>query len=78
MTKSWTLAAVTTALLLTGCVSERVVLLPSGDGKALTFGKFVKGPRVFKVYVTLLAADDTPGEHYVVDYRDDSAESETE
>lgn len=57
---------------------ERVVLLPSGDGKALTFGKFVKGPRVFKVYVTLLAADDTPGEHYVVDYRDDSAESETE
>ena len=32
MTKSWPLAAVTMTLLLTGCVSERVVLLPSADG----------------------------------------------
>jgi hypothetical protein len=49
---------------------ERVVLLPSDDGKALSFGKFVQAPRIFKVYVTLLAADGTPGEHYVVDYSD--------
>ena len=51
---------------------ERVVLLPSDDGKALSFGKFVQPPRIFKVYVTLQSEDGTAGEHYVVDYRDAS------
>ncbi len=50
--------------------SERVVLLPTSDGKALANGKFVVPPRVFKVYLTLLSADEQAVESYVVDYRE--------
>ncbi|MBI2514026.1 MAG: hypothetical protein HYV96_18800 [Opitutae bacterium] len=57
--------------------SERVVLNPSADGKALVGTKPVRPPYAFKLYLTLLAPASTPGsesgeqatESYVVDFR---------
>lgn len=57
---------------------ERIVLLPTGDGKALANGKFVMPPRVFKVYLTLLSADEQALESYVVDYREIAEPASTE
>ncbi len=48
---------------------QRLVLNPSGDGKTLKGNRPVKPPYVFKVYLTLINADDTVGASYVVDFR---------
>lgn len=57
--------------------SERIILNPSADGKALVGHKPVRPPYAFKLYLTLLAPAATPGseggeqatESYVVDFR---------
>lgn len=48
---------------------QRLVLNPSGDGKTLKGNKPVKPPYVFKVYLTLMNADDSVGASYVIDFR---------
>lgn len=50
---------------------ERVVLLPSGDGKSFTGAKAIRPPYNFKVFVTLIkdGADEAAAETLVVDFR---------
>jgi hypothetical protein len=51
-----------------GIINERHgVLLPSSDNKALIGNVFVKPPFTFKLYLTLLAENNTALENYVVD-----------
>jgi hypothetical protein len=49
--------------------SAFAILTPSGTG-SLTGNKPVTPPRIFKVYLTLLAEDGTVLESHAVDYRD--------
>ncbi len=49
--------------------SAFAILTPSGTG-SLTGNKPVTPPRIFKVYLTLLAEDGTVLESFAVDYRD--------
>lgn len=49
---------------------QRLVLNPAGDGKSLKGNKPVKPPYVFKVYLTLMNADETVEGSYVIDFRD--------
>jgi hypothetical protein len=45
---------------------ERTVLNPTGDGKTLKAPLFVQGPRVFPLFLTLLAEDGSAVESYRV------------
>jgi hypothetical protein len=48
---------------------ERSVLNPSGDGKSLTGNVKVRPPYVFKVFITVIGADDKVLESHAVDFR---------
>lgn len=47
-----------------------VVMLPATGGQALSSGRFVPPPRVFKVYLTLLSEQGEAVESFVVDFRE--------
>jgi hypothetical protein len=47
----------------------RSVLNPSPDGSSLVGNVFVRPPLVFKVYLTLLGADDSVIESHAIDFR---------
>lgn len=47
-----------------------VVMLPATGGQALSSGRFVPPPRIFKVYLTLLNEQGEALESYVVDFRE--------
>lgn len=47
----------------------RSVLNPADEGRALQGNVMVRPPYVFKVYITLIGADDTAMESHVVDFR---------
>jgi hypothetical protein len=49
---------------------NRTVLLPAGDGTFLLGAQFVRPPLTFKLFLTLIAAEDVePTENYTVDFR---------
>lgn len=48
---------------------ERSVLNPSGDGKSLAGNVQVRPPYVFKVFITVIGADDKVLESHAVDFR---------
>ena len=48
---------------------QRAVLNPAGDGKALSAPQAVTPPLNFKVYLTLLDADENAAESFVADLR---------
>lgn len=48
---------------------QHLVLNPTGDSRTLKGSRPVKPPYVFKVYLTLMNADDSVGASYVIDFR---------
>lgn len=56
---------------LHGAGQNRTVLNPAGDGTYLLGAQFVRGPYAFKLFLTLVKADDdsVPVETYTVDFR---------
>lgn len=55
--------------------AERDVMNPSGDGLALVANKPIRAPWVFKVYVTLINADENAGQTFVVDFNRSEVET---
>lgn len=56
---------------------ERDAMNPSPDGTALVANKPVRAPWVFKVYITLINADESAAETLVLDFNRDDADAAT-